>query len=410
MTARISLIPGKTRGHRPRLQMLLHEFCNTASIMHETSLTKECPMSASGCRRFGIAAVMVCIALYGTWLFAQARGGTPQTDKVPPVNSGENPYRVIRDWAHIDGREWGGSNGVAIDRDGKTVWATDRCSPGTTPGCLGTKANPIHHFDESGKEIRSFGGGVFVWPHGIHVDRDGNVWVTDARVPTPAELTQFPDEAQKGSVVVKFNPEGQVLMMLGKPGIRGNPPDALTEPTDVTTDPVNGDIYVAESHTNVEDPNLVGRISVFDRNGKFLRAIGKTGTGPGEFRTPHMIKFDSQGRLIVADRHNHRIQILTKDGKYVGEYREFSRPSGLAIDGNDTIYVADSESTPRSHPGWLKGIRIGNLKDGKVTIFVPPHKTDSPDGAMGEGIAIDAAGNLYTAEATVRGVTKYVRD
>src|SRR5215475_8044779 len=140
-------------------------------------------MSASGCRRFGIAAVTVYIALYGTWLFGQARGGTAQTDKVQPVNSGENPYRVIRDWAHIDGREWGGSNGVALDRDGKTVWATDRCSPGTTLGCLGTKANLVYHFDESGKEIRSFGGGMFVWPHGIHVDRDGNIWVTDARAP-----------------------------------------------------------------------------------------------------------------------------------------------------------------------------------------------------------------------------------
>jgi DNA-binding beta-propeller fold protein YncE len=199
-------------------------------------------------------------------------------------------------------------------------------------------------------------------------------------------------------------------MTLGKPGVSGNPPDALTEPTHAITDPANGDIYVAESHTNVEDPNLIGRISVFDRNGKFLRVIGKTGTGPGEFRTPHMLAFDSQGRLVVADRHNHRIQILTKDGKYVGEYREFSRPSGLAIDGNDTIYVADSESTPRVHPGWLRGIRIGSLKDGKVTMFVPPHKTDAPDGAMGEGIAIDAAGNLYTAEATVRGVTKYVKE
>jgi hypothetical protein len=72
--------------------------------------------------------------------------------------------------------------------------------------------------------------------------------------------------------------------------------------------------------------------------------------------------------------------------------------------------VADSESSPQRHPGWLKGIRIGSLKDGKVTIFVPPHTTASADGAMGEGIDIDAAGNLYTAEATVRGVTKYVRD
>jgi sugar lactone lactonase YvrE len=251
---------------------------------------------------------------------------------------------------------------------------------------------------------------MFVWPHSVHVDRDGNVWVTDARVASPDELKKFPGEDKKGSVVVKFSPEGKVLMTLGTPGVRGNPPDALTDPNSVITDPANGDIYVSESHTNVEDPNLVGRISVFDRNGKFLRIIGKTGKGPGEFRTPHAMVFDSQGRLIVADRHNHRIQILTKDGKYVGEYREFSRASGLAIDRNDTIYVADSESSPQRHPGWLKGIRIGSLKDGKVTIFVPPHKTDAPDGAMGEGIDIDAAGNLYTAEATVRGVTKYVRD
>ena len=209
----------------------------------------------------------------GTSVQTQQRGGTAQTDKVQPVNSGANPYRVIRDWAQLqlEGRPWGGSNGVAIDRDGKSVWATDRCSPGTAPGCLGTKANPVHHFDESGKEIRSFGGGMFVWPHGIHVDRDGNVWVTDARAASPDELKKFPGEDNKGSVVVKFSPEGKVLMTLGKPGVRGNPPEALTDPTDVVTDPRNGDVYVAESHTDVTDPNLVGRISVFDRNGKFLR-------------------------------------------------------------------------------------------------------------------------------------------
>ena len=346
-----------------------------------------------------LAIVIAGIALRGSTIQAQARGGTPQTDKVAPVNGGANPYRVIRDWAHIDGRPWGGSNGVAIDRDGKTVWATDRCSPGPTPGCFATNANPVHHFDESGKEIRSFGGGMFVWPHGIHVDRDGNIWVTDSR-----------GEQNKGSIVVKFSPDGKVLMTLGKPGVRGNPPEALTDPTAVVTDPGNGDVYIAESHTDVSDPNLVGRISVFNKNGKFLRRIGRTGTGPGEFRTPHALGFDSKDRLIIADRHNHRIQILTKDGKFISEYDDFGRISGLIIDRNDTLYTADSESSPQVHPGWLRGIRIGSLRDGKVTIFIPPHKTDAPDGAMGEGIAIDAAGNIYTAEATLRGITKYVKN
>jgi DNA-binding beta-propeller fold protein YncE/catechol 2,3-dioxygenase-like lactoylglutathione lyase family enzyme len=332
---------------------------------------------------------------------AQQRGGTPQTDKVPAVNTGANPYRVIRDWAKFttEKRPWGGSNGVAIDRDGRSVWAVDRCSPGTSPGCADSTGNPIHLFDASGNEVRSFGAGMFVWPHGIHVDRDGNVWVADSGA-----------GAGKGSVAVKFSPQGQVLLTLGKPGVRGNPPEALTDPTDVVTDPANGDVYVAESHTNVADANLVGRVSVFDRNGKFLRTIGGTGMGPGEFRTPHAIEFDSQGRLIVADRHNHRIQILTKEGKFIAELHNFGRSSGLAIDGNDVIYTADSESDAERHAGWRRGIRIGSLKDGKVTMFIPPHDApNAPDGQMGEGIAIDQAGNLYTAEAQLRGITKYVR-
>ena len=126
-------------------------------------------------------------------------GAYAQPQDIAPINSGANPYRVIRDWAvlTLERRPWGGSNGVAIDKDGKSVWATDRCSPGIAPGCLGSKANPIHHFDESGKEIRSFGGGMFVWPHGIHVDRDGNVWVTDARAPTPPSSRSFPARPRK---------------------------------------------------------------------------------------------------------------------------------------------------------------------------------------------------------------------
>src|ERR1700739_4019669 len=198
-------------------------------------------MRVSGLVRFSLTSLTglmaICAVLCRTSVHAQQRGGTAQTDKMQPVNSGANPYRAIQDWAtlSLEKRPWGGSNGVAIDRDGKSVWATDRCSPGTTPGCLGTKANPVHLFDESGKEIRRFGGGMLVWPHGIHVDRDGNVWVTDSR-----------RDAGKGSVVVKFSPDGKVLLKI----------DAVVEPTDVVTDR-NGDVYVAESHTDVADPNLI---------------------------------------------------------------------------------------------------------------------------------------------------------
>ena len=147
-------------------------------------------MSMSAFAKGGFTAAVVVLMAAPA---AQAQqGGIPANQTLAPVNSGANPYRVIRDWGQLtlEKRAWGGSNGVDVDKDGKTVWATDRCSPGTAPGCLGTKANPVHLFDDTGKEIRSFGGGMFVWPHGIHVDRDGNVWVTDARVATAEERTQ----------------------------------------------------------------------------------------------------------------------------------------------------------------------------------------------------------------------------
>ena len=201
-------------------------------------------------------------------------------------------------------------------------------------------------------------------------------------------------------------------MTLGTPGVRGNPPEALTDPTDLVTDPENGDVYVAESHTNVADPDLIGRISVFDANGTFLRVIGQTGTGPGEFRTPHAVELDSQGRLIVADRHNHRIQILTKDG--TGNLSVNTPNSGVSADWPSTATTSSTRPTPSRATLFTRagkrGIRIGSLEDGRVTMFIPAHSTDSPDGAMGEGIAIDPEGNLYTAEAQLRGVTKYVRD
>ncbi len=96
-------------------------------------------------------------------------------------------------------------------------------------------------------------------------------------------------------------------------------------------------------------------------------------------------------------------------GKFIDEWKQFGRPSGLYIDKDDRLYVIDADSSAANNPGLKKGIRIGSARDGKVTLFVPGHQTENPDGAAGEGIVADPAGNLYAAENTLRGVTKYAK-
>lgn len=342
-------------------------------------------------------------------LVATALAATATTqDDIQPVNDRPNPYQTIRDWAKMpEGRSWGATGAIDVDRDGRSIWVAERCGP--KPGaawqsdiCLGSDLPAVLKFDASGGVVTSFGAGMFVWPHGLHVDRDGNVWVTDARAPTPELLAKYRDDKAKGHQVIKFSPEGKILLRLGQPGVAGDPPAALTEPVDVVTAP-SGDIFVAEGHGGV------GRISKFDRNGKFITSWGRAGSGPGEFRTPHAIAMDSRGRLVVADRGNHRLQIFDQEGHFLEELREFSRVSDIHIDANDTLYAIDSESSANNHPGWRKGVRIGSLRDGKVAYFIPGHETEDPAGAAGEGVTVDAAGNVYAAEVTLRSVTKYVK-
>jgi sugar lactone lactonase YvrE len=354
--------------------------------------------------RFGTVAVsvpvVVLIGLLGAAVYTQTDG--------PPVNDLPNPYETVRNWGTLpDGRTWGSTAGIDMDPDGRSVWALDRCGANT---CAGSTLPVVLKFDTSGKLLKSFGAGMFIFPHGLHVDRDGNVWVTDGRGATPQELEKFPDAKGKGHTVVKFSPDGKVLMTLGKPGVAGNPPDHLNEPTDIVTAP-NGDVFVGDGHSGQNPkapPDTIARIVKFDRNGKFLKTWGKWGAAQGEFKTPHALVFDSRGRLLVADRGNHRIQIFNQEGQFLLEWKQFSRISGLYI-RNDMLYAIDSESNANNHPGWRKGVRIGNLKDGKVMFFIPPHMTDTPEGAAGEGIAVDTAGNVFTAENTVRGLTKYIK-
>ena len=245
----------------------------------------------------------------------------------------------------------------------------------------------MHQIDpKTGRPIRSIGAGLFALPHGLHVDRDGNIWVTDAAVAK---------DGKKGEQVIKLSPEGKVLMRLGTAGVSGGGPAHFHDPGDVTTAP-NGDIFVADGHGTVAPdlpPDTITRIIKFTPDGKFVKAWGSLGSKPSQFRNPHALVFDSQGRLLVADRVNGRIQIFSQDGKYLTEYRGFGAPSGLFITKDDTLYATDYNTEGK------KGTWIGNARTGKVSAFVP-------DAEAGEGIALGHDGVLYAA--TPGGISRFM--
>src|ERR1019366_4902719 len=129
------------------------------------------------------------------------------------------------------------------------------------------------------------------------------------------------------------------------------------------------------------------------------------------------LAMDSKGRLFVADRSNDRIQIFTQDGKFIAEWKQFGRPSGLFITKNDMLYVSDSEAKEGGgyghNPVCHRGIRIGSLKDGKVTAFIPDPAPTPAAGApsagtsTAEGVAADRQGNVYGAEVGPKDLKKY---
>jgi len=336
---------------------------------------------------------------------------------VTPTNSGPNPYQTVENWAKMpEGRTWGSTSAVDIDKDGKSIWVAERCganSCATTPNL-----DTILKFDETGKLVKSFGAGMIVFPHGIHVDRDGNIWVTDGQDNLPRAARgatagpaapATPPAKVIGHQVFKFSPDGKLLMTLGKPG--GNQPGATAEPdsfyqpNDVLVAP-NGEIWVSEGHGGANS-----RVIKFNKDGKFIKEFGKKGAGPEDWDQPHALAMDSRGRIFVGDRSNNRIKIIDQEGKLLDTWLQFSRPSGIYIDKQDNIYVADSESgsVNRTRTDWKRGIRIGRVSDGVVTAFIPDPAENPPSTSAAEGVAVDAAGNVYGAEVGPRALKRYVK-
>jgi DNA-binding beta-propeller fold protein YncE len=312
-----------------------------------------------------------------------------------PSNDLPQPYRTTRDWGELPPsmKKWPAVTAIEPAPDG-SIYVVERCADNS---CVGRSEPPILKYDAAGKLVKAWGEGMFNFPHGATVDRDGNLWVTDAR-----------GENGKGHQVFKFDPSGTVLMTLGKAGVSGSGPDLFDQPTDVVVAP-NGDIFVTDSHRNGRN----NRVVKFSKDGRFIKEWGRKGSGPGEISEPHTIAIDSRGRLFVGDRENNRIQLFDQDGRYLAEWRQFGRPSGIFITGDDTIYVADSESGPDTGAhelaGIKKGIRIGSAKDGKVAAFIEDMESTRPDHSGAEGVGVDARGNVYGAVVRRQMLERHVR-
>jgi DNA-binding beta-propeller fold protein YncE len=305
--------------------------------------------------------------------------------QVPPTNDLPNPYRTVRDWGKPPaGAPWAAVTAVEVARDG-SIYVIHRCAANS---CAGRREPPILKFDKSGKLLKAWGEGLFVFPHGATIDPQGNLWVTDARM-----------ENGKGYQVFKFNADGKLLMTLGKAGVASADPGLFDEPTDVLVAP-NGDIFVTEGHSGGTTGN--DRVSKFSKDGKFIKSWGG-------LKSPHTIAMDSRGRLFVGDRDNNRIQLFDQEGRFLETWTQFGRPSGITITRDDTIYVADSESWGPDQPGWKKGIRVGSAKDGSVKYFIEDMESTTIEHSGAEGVGVDADGNVYGAVVRRQMLEKHIR-
>ena len=353
-------------------------------------------MTIAGCRRIALLLFVPLAAMRGQV--------TAQGAAMAPNNDLPNPYRTIENWAQL-GRAWGSTSAVDIDPDGRSIWVAERCGANS---CAGSDLPAVFKFDANGKLVTAFGAGMFVSPHGIFVDRGGNVWVVDcACTVRGARGADSASRPTRGHQVFEFSPSGKLLMTLGKPG-GGSGAEYFTQPNDVLVAP-NGDIFVAEGHSSA--PGSTARVLKFSKDGKLIKTWGSFGHGPYDLDQPHALAMDSRGRLFVGDRGNNRIKIFDQDGKLLDTWYQFSRPSGIYIDAHDTIYVADSESgsVAKERTTWKRGIRVGSARDGSVTAFIPDPNEAPPSTSAAEGVAVDARGVIYGAEVGPRALKRYVK-
>jgi hypothetical protein len=355
---------------------------------------------------------LAAISLCGGVTSAQQRQ-YPKPTELP------NPYRLVEGWPSLpksmNGGQWGEVIRVHVDPKGN-IWVFHRCFnvvPAGSATCInrGPANPPILEFDPSGKLLKSFGAGLFAYPHGFTVDSNGNLWVTDVNDQETilGMSARNAAGAIMGQEVLKLSPEGKVLMMLGKAGVAGTGSDGFDRPTGVAV-AANGDVFISDGHA--PNKHNAGRVVKFSKDGRFIKDWGRQGSAPGEFDEPHDIFVGgSRAWVYVTDRRNNRVQVFDQNGTFIVEWKQFGQPSSVFVGKDDTIYIGSSFPDPSAKKGELRGIIIGNAIDGSLKAFIPdPADLDKViRGTSASGIAADSMGSVFAADVGAHNLRKYVK-
>jgi DNA-binding beta-propeller fold protein YncE len=298
-----------------------------------------------------IAFKILCLAAAGS---ALALGSAPNSSRAADFRPVTNFFRLPEGWT------LGACSAVSVNRQGE-IFLFHRGK------------HPIIVLDSGGNYLRSWGDDVLQTPHGLRIDSQGNIWVTDI-----------------GSHrVFKFDPQGKVLLALGT-GKPGTGLDQFDRPTDIAFG-ASGEFYVSDGYGN-------SRVLKFSPGGALITSWGQKGSGRGEFNLPHAVVVDPSGRVLVADRENNRIQIFDADGKWLDTWEGFA-PFGLAFEGQGALYVAD---------GYANAVlRLSSA--GKVEQTWGKQGTSPGEFELPHMLGFDPAGNFYVGEINGKRFQKFVK-
>jgi DNA-binding beta-propeller fold protein YncE len=295
-------------------------------------------------------------------------------------------YEVVHGWPTLpEGRVLGSAAGVGVNSQGQVLVFHRAGRTWSEPLPLDLIPTPtVAVFDgPSGRFVREWGADQFAMPHGLTVDAQDNVWMTDVAL----------------HQVFKFSPDGRLLMVLGERGVPGDDAGHFNRPTDIAV-LADGSFYVSDGYRNT-------RVVKFSADGRFLFQWGRPGTGPGAFSTPHAIVVDPAGHIYVADRQNDRVQVFDAAGSFLREMKspDIGRPYGLALLSQGRLVVADGGEQPKAGPD-RSGVAILD-PTGDLVQRIGRYGNHDGQFRMAHDVASDGLGGLYVVDITGQRVQKF---